>query len=234
MYQIKNEHFAGPLEKLLELIEADNLDVTLINVARVTGDFIEYIKLLGDKLDHKTLADFVAMAARLMLIKSKALLPNLELTHEEEADIKDLENKLSLYREFKNAGKLLVKLFNSGNIAYSKEFLQNSPNIFYPPSSLNNQNLLKNIKLVLGNLEFLTPKEQKEVAKILVTLEEKISELIMRMQKIDKQSFKNLTVGKSKSEIVVLFLALLHLLKNQTICSSQNNQFDDIIIENIH
>ncbi len=65
-----------------------------------------------------------------------------------------------------------------------------------------------------------------------MTLEEKILELVARMQKIDKQSFKDLTSGKSKTEIVVLFLALLHLLKNQTLGSSQQNQFDDIIIEN--
>ena len=232
MYQIQTENFVGPLEKLLELIEAENLDVTLVSVARVTGDFINYIKSLDNKLDHKTLADFVAMAARLMLIKSKALLPSLELTNAEEADIKDLESKLTLYKEFKNAGKLLAKLFSTANQAHSKEFLQNIPNIFNPPNSLSNANLLKNIKTVLGNLEFLAPKEQKEVSKILVTLEEKIAELITRMQKIDKQSFRDLTIGKSKSEIVVLFLALLHLLKTQSMHGRQENQFDDIIIEN--
>lgn len=232
-YEIKTEHFAGPLEKLLELVEAQDLDVTLISIARVTGDFINYIKTLGDKVDHKTLADFVAMASRLILIKSKALLPNLELTKEEEADIKDLENKLSLYKEFKNAGKLLAKLFSTGKTAYAREFLQDTQNVFNPPISLDNQNIFKNIRSVLGSLEFLDHKEEKEVAKILVTLEEKISELVIRMQKIDKQSFKDLAIGKSKGEIVVLFLALLHLLKTQNISMSQKNHFDDIIIKNL-
>ena len=88
-YEVKQDKFSGPLEKLLELIEAKELEITLINLAQVTGDFLEYLKALDEKSKHPSvLADFIVVASRLLLIKSKAILPSLALTEEEETDIK--------------------------------------------------------------------------------------------------------------------------------------------------
>ena len=82
-YELKTEQFSGPIEKLWELIEEKKLEITELNLAEVTADFLNYLKTI-EKVEPKLLADFVVIASRLLLIKSKALLPNLELTVEEE------------------------------------------------------------------------------------------------------------------------------------------------------
>jgi len=89
-YEVKLEQFTGPLNKLLELIEARKLEITALNLAEVTEDFINYIRSLEKGADPEILADFIVVASRLILIKSKTLLPSLELTEEEEGEIKDL------------------------------------------------------------------------------------------------------------------------------------------------
>src|ERR1700691_5014627 len=116
MYELKMGEFSGPLEKLLELIEAQKMDVSEVSMARVTDDFLKYLEALKTsgladavadgmaldaldkvRLDLRVLADFISVASRLIFLKSKYLLPGLALTDEEEADIKDLESRLQIY-----------------------------------------------------------------------------------------------------------------------------------------
>src|SRR4051812_15045342 len=102
MYELKIGEFSGPLEKLLELIEAQKMDVSEVSMAKVTDDFLKYLETLKDPdsaiavfpADLRVLADFISIASRLIFLKSKYLLPGLALSDEEEADIKDLEERL--------------------------------------------------------------------------------------------------------------------------------------------
>src|SRR5262245_24863161 len=105
MYEVRLEQYSGPLDKLLELIEEKKLEPTQVSLAAVTADFISYVEKLEQEkdVDPGVLADFVVVAARLLVIKSKVLLPGLELTEEEKVDIADLENRLKIYQEFKLA-----------------------------------------------------------------------------------------------------------------------------------
>ena len=82
-YQVHIDRFQGPLEKLLELIEARKLEITTVNLAAVTGEFLNYLSTLGERGNPATIADFVVVAAKLVLAKSKVLLPDLPLTAEE-------------------------------------------------------------------------------------------------------------------------------------------------------
>ncbi|MFI5205325.1 MAG: segregation/condensation protein A [Candidatus Paceibacterales bacterium] len=108
-YQLKLENYQGPLEKLLELIEEKKMEITEINLAEVTTDFLSYLQELTSKekidsfdgINLRIIADFVAVASRLVLIKSKALLPGEKLTLEEESEIKELEERLKIYKEFR-------------------------------------------------------------------------------------------------------------------------------------
>ena len=124
VYEYKTEKFSGPLEKLLELIEGRKLDVSELSLAEVTADFLNYLKTIG-AVSPKILADFVVVASRLVLIKSKALLPALQISEEERADIKDLENRLKIYREVKNAGVGVRRLWESRAALFSRELLLN-------------------------------------------------------------------------------------------------------------
>ena len=88
-YEFKTEQFSGPIEKLLELIEEKKMEITELNLADVTADFLKYLEKL-ESVESRLLADFIVVASKLLLIKSKAILPGLPITEEEEKDIKDL------------------------------------------------------------------------------------------------------------------------------------------------
>src|SRR3989344_4143403 len=126
-YELKLEQFSGPLEKLLELIEARKLEITQISLADVT-------------------ADFLRVAAQLILIKSKALLPSLELEPEEKTDIENLEKRLRLYKEFKEAGLHMRQLWSEKNVSFSREFFIGRQPAFYPPEDLGARDFLAAIR----------------------------------------------------------------------------------------
>src|SRR3989344_813986 len=106
--QIKTEQFEGPLDLLLQLIEDQQLDISTLALARVTEQFLQHIKDLQVKIPVN-LADFLVIAAKLLVIKSKSLLPNLELGIEEEEAAFDLTAQLLLYKKYKEAAKYLKR-----------------------------------------------------------------------------------------------------------------------------
>jgi len=226
-YELKLENFQGPLEKLLGLIEARELEVTRLNLAEVTADFLEYVRGLGE-VDPRVLADFITVAARLILIKSHALLPQLTLTEEEEEDIADLERRLKLYREFRKVEKAIGDSWGK-RTAHAREYLFDLPQGFYLSEAISPRDLRNVVEKFYGELQIFIPKTEEAEMK-LVSLEEMIEEMIKRVSNVIKTSFSELSDGKEKSEIVVLFLALLHLLKESTIEIEQEELFAEIHI----
>lgn len=227
MYQLKTEKFSGPIEKLLELIEDKKMDITELSLAEVVADFLNYLKTIEQK-EPRMLADFIVVASRLILIKSKALLPTLELNEEEKEDIKDLEERLKRYAEFKPTMAIFKKLFEANNFSVSREFLYNQDPIFYPADNFNissMQSAIKNIFDVFSQLTIETQKIEPE----LIKLEDKINEIIKKIES-GIAKFSDVTKEKSRREIVILFLALLHLLKEQLIKVEQHEGIGDIII----
>ncbi|MEK7114522.1 MAG: segregation/condensation protein A [Patescibacteria group bacterium] len=226
-YELRIEKFSGPIEKLLELIEEKKLEITELNLAEATADFLNYIKKI-ENIEPRLLADFVVVAAKLLLIKSKALLPNLQLTEEEEKDIKDLENRLKIYRQFKPAIDHIKRLSEQKRILISQPLFSRRPTIFYPSENLKVNELYKAIKGIFENFKQFQ-NETKIIRSSLVTLEEKIEEIVNRLG-IESLNFEELTKEKPRSEIIVLFLALLHLLAKQSIKIEQKEKFSDIMI----
>lgn len=230
MYKLTTEKFSGPIEKLLELIEEKKLEITDLSLAEITADFLEYVKKI-EVVEPRLLADFVAVAANLLLIKSKSLLPNLKLTIDEEESIKGLESRLDFYRNFKPAMAHIKKMAQEKNVEVSRQLFFCRPEVFYPSPEITIKNLLKSAEKVLEALREI-PEEQK-IERSLITLEEKIEEIVTRLKvEMEKAtSFRSLLKDKPRSEVVVLFLALLHLLTIQKINVRQNEGFSDIIIK---
>jgi len=226
-YELKLAEFQGPIAKLLELIEARELEITRINLAEVTADFISYIKKL-EAVPVALLADFVAVAAKLILIKSHALLPSLGVSAEEEREMTDLETRLAIYRELKGAERAIQKLWGAHPI-YLREFLTDVPQGFYLSQPLQAGELLAAIARLNEEIAVIFPKEDEEKIK-LVSLEETIQGLASAISKLIQTSFGELTVGKEKKEIVIMFLALLHLLKENSIQIEQSGMFKEIKI----
>ncbi|MBI2406480.1 MAG: segregation/condensation protein A [Candidatus Harrisonbacteria bacterium] len=229
MFEIKTEQFTGPLNKLLELIETRRLEVTAIALAEVTEDFLAYIKSL-QRVGSDILADFIVVASRLVLIKSKALLPDLPLTADEEEQIHDLESRLVIYREFRAAGAAVTRAFKEVPQSFSRELLRGAPRIFYPSPSLTTFVLHDAMQKLFSALEAFLPKDERYVSRALVTIEEKMRELMERFARASTHSFRTLAAKQSRSDVIALFLAILHLMRQKNIAAEQKTPFDDIMI----
>lgn len=229
VYELEMESYRGPLEKLLELVEEKKLEVTAVNLAEVTADFLAYLnKLEEEKRDRGLIADFLAVASKLVLIKSKVLLPSLPLSEEEEGDIKNLEARLRLYRELKRTQAHIKAGWHEVPAMREREFLMSASAIFYPPKGVDANALRASVGKIFGEFEkLLRPVET--VKREIVNLKTKIGEVLARITE-HAASFKALRNGASRSEVVVLFLAILHLIKEQLVDAEQDGGFGDILI----
>ena len=226
-YEFQNANFRGPLEKLLQLIEEKELEITRLNLAEVTADFISYLGKLENKVHHRELADFVVVAARLILIKSHALLPHLQLSEEEEKDMAEFETRLKLYKELRSGEHAINELWGK-YVSYGRPFLLNVPKGFYLTQKVDPKELYEHIKLLAEGLVDLQKMEEKEVK--MVSLEEKIKELFGWISGRVRTNFSDLSKGKEKSEVVVMFLALLHLFRDFDVNIEQDELFSEIKI----
>jgi segregation and condensation protein A len=238
MFEVKSEAFSGPMEKLLELIEERHIEISRVNLATVTGDFIAYIEKLGEVVSPTILSDFVVVASRLLVLKSKMLLPTLELTGEEEADIMDLEHRLRLYREFKVGGTHLKALWDRNTQLFARPLLKSlgdapqsdtGGRFFYPSEKVSQAGLKEAAEKLLHVMAGLMP-EQKTVRGTIVTLQEKIMELTKRLSGAANVTLRGRVSKKEKEEVIVLFLAVLHMLANRLADVEQGDAFGDIVV----
>ncbi len=240
-YELRLENFTGPLEKLLELIEEKQLEITQVSLAAVTEDFLKYIASLK-KVEFSLLADFIAVASRLVLLKSKSLLPGLELSEEDEEGIKDLEHRLKLYNELKPATKIIAKLWREKNWELSRPYFLEGTlgkastlnyfsayDFFYPGVNLNTQAISTAMRQVAESFEGVKV-ETETIKERVISLEDKIKEVIGWIQDKVSNSFRNLSNAKTKSEVIVIFLAILHLAREQIVHLEQQTYFSDIMI----
>ncbi len=244
MYQVKTETFSGPLEKLLEMIEGKKMDITRISLAEVTADFIFYVKSLESEINNfegnideekkteslRMLADFLTVASQLILIKSKALLPELILSQEEESEINNLEARLKIYSQLKPMFALTKKYWIQSNQLHSRTMLMSIEPFFYPPKEMKSEVLKSALDKILNSLGsfFL---DTEKIKKQLFSLEDKIAELTKKI-KSGISKFSQMIDNKNKEEVIVMFLALLHLLRDNIFVASQNDAFEEISIEN--
>lgn len=231
MYTIKLKEFQGPLDLLLELTEEKKLDITEISLARVTDQYLNHLKKLED-IPLEDLADFLVIASRLILIKSRMLLPSLELTEEEEKDIEALKKQLEEYKKFKDLTKKIKEIANDKNISYSREKYQGLKTIFYPPKNFKLEDLKNAFKKILEEIALLEEKLPEESLKLKISIEEKIKNIQKELSSRVRVTFQDLTKKtKSKIDIIVSFLALLELVKQKLITVEQKKVFEDITIK---
>jgi len=229
-YELRTKDFVGPMDKLLGLIEEKKLEITVINLAEVTADFLNYLKTI-EQIDPKMLADFVAVAAKLILIKSHTLLPELNLGAEEKEEIAELENRLRIYKELKIAQKHIQTRWGS-HPSFGREYLVNVPQGFYLSEPITPASFAEILKQLCDELVTVFPRHE-EGKVTMVNFEAKIKELMERVDKVISSSFNEIAKGKGKTEIIVLFLAVLHLLKDSLIKIEQNEDFGNISIQKI-
>jgi|SRR3989344_8498674 len=237
-YQVKTPIFEGPLDLLLNLIEKRKLFINEISLAEVTDDYLTYIKNLP-KISISDMTIFILIAATLILIKSKSLISNIELTEEEEGQIEDLERRLKIYQKIKEVSFYLKNNFKK-NIIFNRPEIKIVDPVFTPDKKIILENMLGLMKELVGQLpqkEFFLEITVEKV----VNLEEVINNLQKRIESGLKLSFnefsKKQAEGKSAKEqkihIIVSFLAMLELVRQGLIEAIQGNQSSDIEIEKL-
>lgn len=242
-YELQLESFSGPLDTLLELIEAKKLEITEISLAAVTDDFLKFIEPLREADLEATdagflrrIADFVVIASKLIFIKSKSLLPEFQVSEEDEAEIKDLENRLKFYKELKPAIKNISELWAKQSLSHSRPYFMNlnapatEAKMFFPGKGITMQALADSLVRIFEVYEKLAV-ETKVVREKIITLEEKIGEVAQKITEFREMSFEDLSRSKSKAEIIVTFLAILHLAREQLVLLEQEEGNSDIIIK---
>lgn len=228
-FSIQTDSFQGPLELVIELIEKRRLLVNELSLAQITDEYVAYVRS-HPEFPIEDAADFIGVAATLLLIKSKSLLPELDLTEQEEEDVEDLKRRLELYEKTREASKELAKLFGRSVLVSAGE---RKPEPFFSPSRDLTLAALEN---ALTDALAALQKEEKlpEVrVRTLVTIEEMMDELTKRVQTALHMSFKEFTGNRTeKVEVIVSFLALLELVKQGVVDAAQQGAFGDIDISN--
>lgn len=233
MHAIKVEQFEGPLELLLQLIQDQKLDITQVSLATVADQYLEYIHA-QPTWDPDELADFLVVAAKLLLIKSKVLLPNLDLGEEEEG-VLALEQQLKMLKRYLEASGKVHALFQAHRVAFAREKLPRHliPTRFFPPPNLQIAVLPTLFQKILERIAAFLPLPKSVIAKA-VSLEEKIRSIRDHLMERISTSFQQLVGdGGTKTEIIVHFLAILELVKQRMVMVRQDQLFQDIHIEKI-
>lgn len=229
-FTIRAGSFEGPYDLLLDLIDKRRLSVNELSLAQVTDDYIAFVRG-HEAFPMEDAAQFIGVAATLLLIKSKSLIPELELSSEEEEDVDDLKRRLTLYEKVREARQELARLYGR-NVMVPAGDKQPEP-LFSPARDLTLSNLETALMGALKALEKAEEKLPEARVRPLVTIEEMMDTLLSRVQRAMTLSFKEFSGGsREKVEVIVSFLALLELVKQGAVDVLQHNQFADIRITN--
>ena len=235
-YLIKIDDFEGPLDLLLHLVNESNIDINNINICEITNQYLEYIHK-WEKLNIDVTSEYLVMAATLMEIKSKSLLPKTEseeqIESEEEESRETLIQKLIEYKKYKEITKNFKALELERKTIYTKA-----------PEKLNqmlNEKLINDTDTTVDDLmnaflEFLKRKDMEKPIHTKITNKEysvnkrkdDIRKILTQKKKIE---FTELFNQYNKSYIIVTFLAILELAKEDNVFLMQENNFEKIMIE---
>ena len=231
-YTVKTAQFEGPFSLLLSLVEDRKLFINDLSLSQVTEDYLNYVKNLNDKNPNQ-ISSFIVVAATLILIKSKSLLPNLTLATEEESDISSLEDRLKLYELYSRLALNIKNNFGK-QIIFAPLERKNNILVFLPDARITAESMMTFVNGVINKIPKKVVLSEVEVKKV-ISIEEMIDKLTEKIQNSVSINFKDFS-GKpmTKEERVVVivgFLAMLELVRTGILHVIQENNFEDIIIE---
>jgi segregation and condensation protein A len=237
-YKVKLEVFEGPLDLLLYLIKRDEVDIYDISIERITKQYLEYLETFR-MLDLEIAGEFVVMAANLIYIKSRNLLPVHEQPPEEEGEEEDprwdLIRQLIEYKKFKDAAFQLHQreLLQEGLIARAPE----RPDLGGTDSLLKSEvgifDLINAFQKVLRKIE-ARREDLREIFEENFTVSDKIDVILRVVEAGKRVVFSDLFASAAScTEIVVTFLALLELIRMKQMRVAQDGAFAEIEIRRI-
>lgn len=230
-YRVQTPIYEGPLDLLLNLIEHAELDITTVSLATVTDQYLTYINSL-EQINADEISAFLVIAAKLIQIKSEALLPRppVRETGEEDAG-QALVDQLKLYKRYKEIGGWM----SAREQANLRTYLRVAPPPKVEPKlDLSNITLAKLVEA--AEEAFAKEKDKRPLASVIaaprVTIREKIDMISKMMKEVQRTAFSTLVKDStSRLEIVVTFLAMLELIKRYRVQAHQESLFGDIEID---
>lgn len=229
-FKIRIGEFEGPLDLLLNLIEKRKMHISQVSLAQVADDYINYLKS-QDGQSMEDMANFIMVASTLMLIKSLALLPGLQLTEEEKESAGDLEERLKRLQRVRDLSRHIKERFGQ-NIIFEREEGSEPVKVFAPTKEITQPGILETIKRLINNLPVKEIIPQAIIKKV-ISLEEVISDLAERVGRALKMSFSDFVKDKKdKVNVIVSFLGMLELVKQGAINIEQKAHFAEIEMEN--
>ncbi len=233
-FTITNEHYQGPLETLLDLIEKRKLSVTQVSLAEVCDGYLAYVeKLPGLPLSETS--QFVLVASTLLLIKSRSLLPTVDISDEEEQSIEELERRLQRLATIRRASKILRRSWGRAPLTFARR----SPDLMRalgmkPESFAPGETSMDRIVSAVRRLVSTFPKVEKlseAVVAPVLALEDVILSLKKRLSTAVKARWSEFTKGASRHDTIVHFLAVLELVRGGSVSVTQDKLFSDMILE---
>ncbi|HEX2792725.1 MAG TPA: ScpA family protein, partial [Candidatus Paceibacterota bacterium] len=224
------ESYEGPFELILDLIEKRKLSISELTLSQITDDYIQHVRGHGT-FPMEDAAQFIGIAATLLLIKSKSLIPDLELSEEEEGDVDDLKRRLMEYERVREMMRELSRVFGKAVMVPAGDRAPEP--VFSPARDFTADKLASALADALAAFQKEIEKLPEARVRPLVTIEEMMDTLLTRVQKAMTLSFKDFSAGaREKVEVIVSFLALLELVKDGAVEALQHESFSDIRITN--
>ncbi len=233
MYRVKLQTFEGPLDLLLFFIKRDELDIYDIPISKITKEFLEYLHLLQE-LDLEVAGDFIVMAAELMQIKVKMLLPKAPGEEEEEDPRAELVHRLLEYKRFKEAGAVLERLeYEQTKLFYRQGFHSDPKKVSLEDQeeSLKNITMFNLMAAFKKVLDSVPKKVYHDVELLNVTIDEQMSYIADVFRLREEISFFELVAHMiEKIRIIVTIIAMLEMVKNRIIGIRPAEYEDDFVI----
>jgi segregation and condensation protein A len=234
-YKVKLEIFEGPLDLLLYLIKQDEIDIYEVSLERITGQYLEYLQAFRE-LNIDIAGEFIVMAANLIYLKSRSLLPVDQQTPDEDAAEDDprwdLIRQLIEYKKFKEAAEQLHLLALEQERTFARTGTGSGATLVapLPLGEVGIFQLINALQTVIKRVE--AREDLREIFGEHFTVSEKIDSILRRVAGGGALKFSELFAEiASRVEIVVTFLALLELIRLKQVWARQRNPFDEIEIE---
>lgn len=222
------EKFQGPLDLLLQLIEQEKLSINEVSLSHVTEQFFVHLNSLEERRPED-LADFLVIATRLVYVKSRQILPYLYPPDADEGP--SLADQLKLYKRYADASLVVEKMWNKGQVAYGRIEPPPVRTGFNPPGNAMVNDLKNAFVFLLRRLQ-PAPSLPQVAIDHSVSVKHVVESLYAKLRNLDQLRFRDIMASAvSKTEIIVSFLAILDLLKQQKVSIQQSGAFDDFVIE---
>ncbi len=231
-FSIHLPNYEGPLDVLLRLIEEQALEITAVSLALVANQFIAHLATLGRR-DPQTISHFLVVAAKLILIKSRALLPQVVTPQELEEETDDLVSQLRAYQLFKRASKILKEREAQGLRSFSVQppYIPRPQSKTLPLDNVTVDMLARAMQRVVDRL-MPPPLVDDVMSRLPFTVNDCMDRIQAAVREKPRVRFTDMLHGENtRVEIVITLLALLELLKRYQVIAYQDSLFGDIDIE---